>query len=759
MPSSSYLDFELEIGPAEGGVYPVVVLHSPAGEGRTKMQFPFDGPTLTNRLQALEIALLRSSGVRRRVATREEQIVQDFGRQLTDALLTGKVRTLFDLSRREAYEKDLGLRLKLRVQAPDLSVIPWEFLYDEQEDEYLALARSTPVVRYLELPQPLKPLTVTPPLKILGMIASPRDQDPLDTSRERKRLEDAVAPLQKDGRVALTWIEGETWRDLQRAMRNGEWNVFHFIGHGAYDEVKDEGLIALSDDGGRTQLLSAGQLGRLLDDHGPLRLAVLNSCEGARGGNKEVLSSTAAVLMRRGVPAVVAMQYEITDRAAIEFTRAFYEAIADGQPVDGAVSEARIAVSLALQSTLEWGVPVLYMHAPDGCIFSVEPGSDGHAVPRPRPSTTLADLRRWSKEHVRLLTAIGAALAAALVAVIATILVTGGGGGGGASAVPGGPALRWKFKTGGFVGSSPAIDKGRVFFGSQNQDVYSVDATNGTEKWHFETGKIVFSSPAVADGVVYVGSHDGNLYALNESSGKERWRAKTGGEVESSPAVDASRVYVGSDDAKVYAFDRTSGFERWRFETGQAVFSSPTVVGSTLYVGSRDDNVYALDTRNGHKLWRFTTGDEVWSSPVEAGGVVYVGSNDHNVYALDASTGEERWRFTTGGGVSSSPALAGGVVYVGSFDHNVYALDERNGKLKWRFKTQDTVFSSPTVVDGVVYIGSHDHNLYALDALTGKMRWRFETEKLVGSSPAVFGGVVYVGSDDGFLYAVEIPTQ
>jgi outer membrane protein assembly factor BamB len=760
MPSSNYLDFELEIGPAEGGEYPVVVLHSPAGECRTKMRFPFDAPTLTNRLQALEIALLRSSGVRRRVVTREEQIVQDFGRQLTDALLTGKVRTLFDLSRREAYERDVGLRLKLRVQAPDLSVIPWEFLYDEQEDEYLALARSTPVVRYLELPQPLKPLTVTPPLNILGMIASPTDQDPLDTGRERKRLEEAIKPLQADGRVALTWIEGQTWRDLQRAMRNGEWNVFHFIGHGAYDEVKDEGLIALCDDGGRTHLLSAGQLGRLLDDHGPLRLAVLNSCEGGRGGTKEVLSSTAAVLMRRGVPAVVAMQYEITDRAAIEFTRSFYEAIADGQPVDGAVSEARIAVSLALESTLEWGVPVLYMHAPDGCIFSVEPG----AVPRkgkaitPPPTPVLEGLRRWATQHVRLLTAVGAAVCAALVAVIVTMIFTGGGAGSG-PANAGAPSLRWKFKTGGFVGSSPAIDKGGVFFGSQNQDVYSVDATTGTEKWHFETGKIVCSSPAVADGVVYVGSHDSNLYALNESSGKERWRAKTDAEVESSPTVHGNLVYVGSDDGKVYAFDRTSGFERWRFETGQPVFSSPTVVGRTLYVGSKDDNVYALDARTGRKLWRFTTGDEVWSSPAVSAGSVFVGSNDHNVYSLDAATGAERWRFTTGGTVSSSPAVADGVVYVGSFDHHVYALDARTGKQKWRFLTQDQVFSSPTVADGVVYIGSHDHNLYALDARTGKMRWRFETEKLVGSSPSVFGGVVYVGSDDGFLYAVEIPTQ
>lgn len=754
-----YLDFELEVGPGDGRSYPVAVLHSPAGEARAKMHFPFDGPTLTNRLQALEIALLRSSGRRRRVVTREERVVQQFGRRLSRALFTGEVGALFEASRQEASEQERGLRVKLRIQAPDLAVIPWEFLYDSSEDEYIALARGTPLVRYLELPQPVKPLTVTPPLHILGMIASPRDQELLDTERERKRLETAVKPLQEDGRLALSWVGGETWRDLQRSMRTGEWHIFHFIGHGAYVEESDEGFVALADEGGKTHLLSAGNLGRLLDDHHSLRLVVLNSCEGARGGKHDVLSSTAAVLMRRGLPAVVAMQYEITDRAAIEFTRSFYEAIADGQPVDGAVAEARIAVSLALERTLEWGVPVLYMHAPDGRIFALEgppavaTGAEKAGV---RPGVRLGAALEWVRRHPRALAIAGAILAAALVAV-AIVKVIGGGGGGGGSGSTGGPQARWTFKTGGFVGSSPAVVDGRVFFGSQNQDVYALDATTGAQKWNFETGKIVFSSPAVVHGVVYVGSHDGNLYALNESSGKERWRFTTQGAVESSPAVARGLVYVGSDDGKLYAVDAATGTERWRFETGQPVFSSPTVAGRTVYVGSRDDNVYALDAATGRKLWRFTTGEEVWSSPAVSGGIVYIGSNDHNLYALDAATGAERWRFTTRGTVSSSPAVVGGTVYVGSFDDGVYAIDARRGKQIWRFRTAGTVFSSPAVDNGVVYVGSHDHNLYALDARTGKMRWRFETGKLVGSSPAVFGGVVYVGSDDGFLYAIDIP--
>ena len=86
-----------------------------------------------------------------------------------------------------------------------------------------------------------------------------------------------------------------------------------------------------------------------------------------------MFSSTAATLIRRGVPAVVAMQYAISDRAAVEFARALYERLADGAPVDTAVGEARKAISLASSGTMEWGTPVLHMRSPDGRLFRVDP--------------------------------------------------------------------------------------------------------------------------------------------------------------------------------------------------------------------------------------------------------------------------------------------------------------------------------------------------------------------------------------------------
>lgn len=367
-----YLDFELEIGPGSGREYPIAVIRSAGGEARETMHFPFDELALENQLLALQNVLLRSGGKYRQILSPRAQIVQDFGRALFNALFTGEVRSRYAVSRQEAVRQGKGLRLKLRIQSPELAALPWEFLYDPGQAEYVCLSSNTPIVRYLELPHPPEPLIVATPLRILGMVASPKNLAVLDIQREKQRVEKAIEDLRADGLVQVTWLDGRTWQDLQRAVRRGTWHIFHFIGHGGFDSNADEGLIALEDDEGQTHFLSATQLGRLLTDHYPLRLVVLNSCEGARGSERDIFSSTASILVQRGIPAVLAMQYEITDRAAIELSRAFYEALADGMPVDAAVGEARKAISLSIENTVEWGTPVLYMRAPNGTLFRID---------------------------------------------------------------------------------------------------------------------------------------------------------------------------------------------------------------------------------------------------------------------------------------------------------------------------------------------------------------------------------------------------
>ncbi|MCG8423789.1 MAG: SUMF1/EgtB/PvdO family nonheme iron enzyme, partial [Proteobacteria bacterium] len=113
-----------------------------------------------------------------------------------------------------------------------------------------------------------------------------------------------------------------------------------------------------------------------------LRLAVLNACEGARISQADPYAGVATSLIKQGVPAVIAMQFEITDTAALAFADELYSALVDGLPVDAAVADARTAI-YALPSDIEWGTPVLYMRAKDGVLFdaveSAEPVGQGRS--------------------------------------------------------------------------------------------------------------------------------------------------------------------------------------------------------------------------------------------------------------------------------------------------------------------------------------------------------------------------------------------
>ena len=368
-----YLDFEIDVSPdnASGG-YTIAVVKSPAGEVRASAFLPFGELQLKNRLLELQNALLRSGGPRRRGLTEHEKTVQNFGRELFDFLLAGEVRSLYRSSREKASAASRGLRLKLRISDPALAALPWEFLFDSTHNEYICLSTQTPLVRYLELAHPPQILAVTPPLRILGLIASPEGLDRLDVALEKQRVEEALADLLADGLIELHWLAGQTRRDLQRAMRRGPWHIFHYIGHGGFDPIHQEGLLYLADSGGKAEALTARQLATMLGDHPSLRTVFLNACEGAASSQSDLFSGTAATLMRRGIPAVLAMQYAITDRAAIEFTTTLYESLADGYPVDAAVTEARKAISLAVNHSVEWGTPVLHMRAPDGVVFELQ---------------------------------------------------------------------------------------------------------------------------------------------------------------------------------------------------------------------------------------------------------------------------------------------------------------------------------------------------------------------------------------------------
>ena len=302
--------------------------------------------------------------------------VRDFGKKLFDFVFSGEVLQTYRRSLQAARDEDKGLRLRLQLNAPELAALPWEFIYDESEGDYVSLLPETPIVRYVDLARSTEAITVQPPLRILAMTASPEDLPKLDVDRERRQMEESIEHLIDNGTVELEWLDGETCEDLHKALRDSEgengWHIFHFIGHGGFDENKDEGFIALSNQQSKCDPLSATRLARILAEHQSIRMTVLNCCEGAKASKTNLFSSAGAVLTRRDIPAVVSMQYAITDDAAIKLSRSLYDHIADGRPVEESLQKARVEISLASDETIEWGTPVLHMRSPDGRLFQID---------------------------------------------------------------------------------------------------------------------------------------------------------------------------------------------------------------------------------------------------------------------------------------------------------------------------------------------------------------------------------------------------
>jgi hypothetical protein len=376
------LELELDVT-GYGDGYRIEARSTVGGESAADTHFRFDDLAIERRIERLRLALIRSAATTRRIATRDEQPVQRLGADLFDRLFVGDVRVLFDMTRQHAAHRDLPLRLVLRIRPPELAVLPWEFLYDQRRDDYLSL--SMPLVRYPEILEPVRPLRVTRPLRILGMVARPIGYDALDVEGEKAHLNRALDPLVRDGRVELGWVEGETWRSLLNALHRRSWHIVHFIGHGGFDSGAGEGVFYLRGEGAENYMLRASRLAHLLSPHQSLRLVMLNSCDSAAGSSSDLFSSAAATLVRRGIPAVLAMQFEISDSAAVEFTRSFYEAVAAGLPVDIAVRDARLAVSLARPNSLEWGTPVIFLRQRDGRIFDLAAPPLRRPPPRPNP--------------------------------------------------------------------------------------------------------------------------------------------------------------------------------------------------------------------------------------------------------------------------------------------------------------------------------------------------------------------------------------
>jgi hypothetical protein len=311
-----------------------------------------------------------------------------YGQLLAQQLFADdKVKARFEKAAVMAESLDVPLRLRISIDrtAAELHTFAWESLCDPSSGELLATKEQLLFSRFISS-QDWRPvhLRAKDELRALVAIANPanlsdyqpggRPLPPVDLPGETKRATASlgiipVTPLGGGGAVTLNNVVGR--------LREG-YDIFELVCHGAF--VNGEPVLYLEDETGEVAVVHGTELVTNLSElkQRP-RLVVLVSCQSAGTGvepasaDQGVLSALGPRLAEAGIPAVIAMQGDITMKTAEELLKVFFQELQRDGQIDRAMSAARGAV----RARSDWWVPVLFMCLKSGRIWWYTPGFAG----------------------------------------------------------------------------------------------------------------------------------------------------------------------------------------------------------------------------------------------------------------------------------------------------------------------------------------------------------------------------------------------
>jgi hypothetical protein len=372
-----YQDFVLQVGPASGGQLRVRVARSPAGEGENLSPWPswLTSLMLPETLADLAADLAAGRGPGQRDVVRRNPAPRagpEIGRQLYELLFAGLPGRLFERSLGTSRGKrGEGLRLRLQLDleaAAGLGSVPWELLHRAETDTFLALDRHTPIVRHLEVAQPISPLPPPAMLEVAGVAAAPGELEALDLEAEKHEL----SGVRGKRKWRLRFLAQPTVDELRRVLVEQRVHVLHFMGHGDFDHQLGQGVLLFEDGRGGCLPLTGQALAAKVAGVPSLRLVVLNACQSAAGAAADPYGGVAAALVRGGIAAVVAMQQPIADVAAIAFSKAFYRRLAAGAEVEEALTEGRQAIHTLSPGSGAFSIPVLFSRTSEPLFVPLE---------------------------------------------------------------------------------------------------------------------------------------------------------------------------------------------------------------------------------------------------------------------------------------------------------------------------------------------------------------------------------------------------
>jgi tetratricopeptide (TPR) repeat protein len=265
-----------------------------------------------------------------------------FGGKLYQKLFSTEAQKLWRETK--THSDFLVACLRIASDAAKLEALPWETLFDGEE--FLAVGAKTSVSR---LPLDVKPHDALPavplPVRMLALVASPLDlkeNQRLRIEEEQEILLRAINTPAGQGRLHADF-EDEARLEILESSLESAYHIFHYTGHGI-PAAQGGGLLLENAQGESRPITVAEFINALQKGESTMRLAVISGCQTARTLHIAGFRDLARGLIQRGIPAVIAMQFSISDQAGLQFAEALYPRLVAGQPLEMAISAARRAL-------------------------------------------------------------------------------------------------------------------------------------------------------------------------------------------------------------------------------------------------------------------------------------------------------------------------------------------------------------------------------------------------------------------------------
>lgn len=312
---------------------------------------------------------------------------------------------------------------------------------------------------------------------------------------------------------------------------------------------------------------------------------------------------------------------------------------------------------------------------------------------------------------------------------------------------------------------APVIYKNTVVVGNSIDGLVSYDLATKNTKWRLNIPYGVEASAASINDRLFVGSNNGRMYSVNLQNGEIVWTFESKSELVSEPLLDDGVLYFVSGSQALYALDAATGKQLWihsRQDTTNSMTirggSKPAIANDVIYVGFSDGALVAINAKTGTEQWEITLNrnskfKDIDASPVIDGDFIYVNSYDDKVYCLSKEKGEIVWNAPYGG--PTTPLVSGSHIFVTSSKGDLVALTKKDGNLVWSRKASEGIFSELSLYNDLIVTGETQGKLMFFNKTTGETVGSFEPGRGVFSKPSIFENLIYFISGEGNVYGLK----